>query len=119
MRFFKVIGFIWMMFMMTMYWSFISYPTNFTDYPHITTNKVSTIMLAGEIFGWSLMYFHTGFQLMYCKLKDIYIKNEGFSTPIFIIKTYLYYVVPTIFIVAVAVTIMPFVGDGPIYPILV
>ena len=37
---------------------------------------------------------------------------------LFILKSYLYYVIPVLFLTASMIAIFPFIGSGPLYPLL-
>jgi len=67
-RIVKVIGFIWVCFDSVYYISLRSYPVNFNDYPSLTTSISSTLLMQGIIFGFSLVYFYSGFSIMYSVL---------------------------------------------------
>jgi len=67
-RIIKVIGFMWVCFDTMYYISLNSYPVNYNEYPYLTTNFISTILMQGIIFGFSLVYFYSGFSIMYSVL---------------------------------------------------
>ena len=75
MRFLKVIGFIWISFDVTFFIAFQTYPTNFYDYTYLSTNPFSVILISGIIYGFSLVYFWTGFAVMHDRLSSIYLKK--------------------------------------------
>lgn len=116
MRVNKVLGFLWVSFNFTLAAALRAFPLNFGDYPWLTTNPLSVFLMSGSIFGFSSLYFYTGFSLMFDKLMSIYVRRESFNVLIFVLKVYLTFLFPMCFITAIMVTIFPFLGEGPIYP---
>ncbi len=55
---------------------------------------------------------------MYERLISIYVRRDNFNIGIFIARTYLYFLVLMAFTTAIMVALFPFLGDGPIYPII-
>ncbi|CDW80987.1 UNKNOWN [Stylonychia lemnae] len=110
--------FIWVCFDTVYYISLNSYPTNYDEYPYLTTNYTSTLMMQGAIFGFSLVYFYSGFATMYSVLQSIYLKEHSFSILLFILRTYIFYAIPAAFCTAITVAIFPYIGTGPLYPTL-
>ena len=74
MRFLKVFGFIWICFDTTFYIGLRTYPINYNEYPALTTLPSATLMNAGIIFGFSMVYFYSGFATMYDILQSIYVR---------------------------------------------
>ena len=60
-RVLKVLGFIWVSFDITVYVAFKTFPTNYDDNLTLTTSPVMVMMISGIIFGFSMVYFHSGF----------------------------------------------------------
>lgn len=60
-RILKIIAFLWTCFASVYFWAFISFPTNLYDYPYINTNWISTILLAGSMYGYDIMLFYIAF----------------------------------------------------------
>eukprot|EP00347_Sterkiella_histriomuscorum_P003458 403364220 len=116
MRILKVVGFIWICFDSCFYIGFKSYPVNFNQYPQLTTNISSTLMISGIIYGFSLVYFYAGFATMYEILQSIYLKQHKFNTLLFIFRCYIFYAIPVAFCTSLIVAVMPFLGSGPLYP---
>ncbi len=89
MRGLKVFAFIWTTFVQTYYWAFVTYPINSLEYPSITTNGLSVVLLSGMIFGYDLFIFYATFLVMNDKLKSTYIQNIRFNPLLHVIKTFL------------------------------
>lgn len=119
MRILKVIGFIWICFDITFYIALKTYPINYNEYPSLTTNSFSTFLLSGIIFGFSMVYFYSGFSTMYDILQSIFIKQQKFNPFLFIIRCYIFYVIPIAFTIAIIVTFLPYMGQGPIYSLVI
>ena len=115
MRFLKVFGFIWICFDTTFYIGLRTYPINYNEYPALTTLPSATLMNAGIIFGFSMVYFYSGFATMYDILQSIYVRQQDFSTLLFFIRCYIFYVIPVAFTTAIMVAVFPFIGGGPLY----
>lgn len=115
-RIIKVLAFFWLCFVYTYYWAFNTYPLNFNDYPEIMTQPISVLLLSGIIFAFDIFLFYTAFQTMYDKIKLIYLRKVYFNPFLYIIKTYLSYVIPISFLIASMTAVYPFIGDGPIFP---
>jgi hypothetical protein len=116
MRGIKVLALIWTTFVQTYYYAFISYPINTLETPQITTNGLSVVFLSGMIFGYDMFIFYAAFSVMNEKLKSIYIQNIKFNLLLYIIKTYLQYVLPISIFLTLMTCAYPFIDDSsPIY----
>ena len=80
------------------------------------SHPLSVIFLSGVIFGFDLLFFYSGFQVMYEKLKTIHLRKVQYNPILYFIKTYLQYVIPIAFFIAALSTVYPYIGDGPIFP---
>ena len=118
MRVNKVAGFFWISFNFVIMASIRIFPLNFGEYPWLTTNALSVFLMSGQIFGFSALFFYTGFAVMYERLVSIYVRRDNFNILIFIIRTYLYFLVLMVCITAIMVSLFPFLGDGPLFPLV-
>lgn len=116
MRHLKVFGFFWVAMSSTLQVALLTYPMNYSDFPKLTTGWVGTIMSSGVIYGYGVIYFYLGFQIMNDRLVSMYRKSQQFNMVLFIFKNFLYYTIPICYITVVTIFIMPFIGDGPIFP---
>lgn len=116
MRHLKVFGFFWVAMSSTLEVSLLTYPMNYSDFPKLTTGWIGTMMLSGIIYGYGIIYFYLGFQIMNDRLVNMYRKSQQFNMLLFIFKNFLYYTIPVCYITVVIVFVLPFLGDGPIFP---
>ncbi|CDW85512.1 UNKNOWN [Stylonychia lemnae] len=115
MRALKVFGFIWISFNFVLGIAFKAFPQNQGDYPEVTTNFFSVILLQGQIYGFGLFYFYSGFHHMYENLICIYVKRQNFNVVIFAIRTIIMFFLSMVLITSIMVAFFPFLGSGPLY----
>ena len=115
-RHMKVLGFLWVSMSTTLQVALLTYPLNYLDFPKLTKGLIGTLMSSGIIYGYGLIYFYMGFQVMNDRLISMYVKKTQFNMLLFIVKNYLYYMIPVCYITVAVLFIVPFVGDGPIFP---
>lgn len=116
MRHLKVFGFFWVSLSTTLMVALMTYPLNYTDFPKLTKGALGTFMTSGIIYGYGIIYFYMGFQVMNDRLMCMYIKKQQFNMALFVVKNFFQYMIPVAYITCMIVFIMPFIGDGPIYP---
>lgn len=49
------------------------------------------------------------------RLVGMYRKNQQFNMILFIFKNFLFYSIPVCYVTVMAIFILPFIGDGPIF----
>ena len=74
-RHLKVIGFFWVSLSITMQIAFLTYPLNYNDFAKLSKSLIGTFMASGMMYGYGIIYFYMGFQIMYDRLMCMYIKN--------------------------------------------
>jgi hypothetical protein len=114
-RHMKVYGFLWLSMSVTLQAALFTYPLNYTDFPLLTSGLLGGFITQGIIYGAGLIYFYMGFQVMSDRLQSMYFKKAQFNMLLFIVKNYLYYMIPVCYVTITVVFVLPFVGDGPIY----
>jgi hypothetical protein len=75
-------------------------------------------MSSGVVFGYGIIFFYAGFQIMNDRLMCMYIKKQEFNTVLFIFKNFLHYMIPVVYITVMIMFVLPFIGDGPIFPMM-
>ncbi len=48
----------------------------------------------------------------------MFLKKQNFNMLLFIVKNFLYYMIPVVYITMIILFILPFIGDGPIFPLV-
>lgn len=114
-RILKVIAFFWVTFEPVYFWAIMTFPSNFQDFPGISTNFFSSIFLIGGVFGFDLLLFYSAFSIMYEKLQSIYLRRIKFNLFTHTLKLFLYYMVCINIIISIMNFIYPFIGSGPIF----
>jgi hypothetical protein len=74
-RHLKVFGFFWVSMSVTMQIAFLTYPLNYNDFPALSKSFIGTIMSSGMMYGYGMIYFYMGFQIMYDRLMTMYYKK--------------------------------------------
>jgi hypothetical protein len=115
MRHLKVFGFFWVALSTTMQMSFMTFPLNYNDFPKLSKTFIGTFMASGIMYGYGLIYFYMGFQVMNDRLMCMYVKKQQFNVLLFIIKNFLLYVLPVCYTMVMIIFVLPFIGEGPIY----
>lgn len=67
------------------------------------------------MYGYGIIYFYTGFQVMYDRLMTMYYKKQDFNYLLFIIKNFLTYMLPVCYTMVLIIFGLPFIGEGPIF----
>eukprot|EP00347_Sterkiella_histriomuscorum_P007239 403349727 len=118
MRTIKVFGFLWISFSFVMGVAFKAYPKNFQDFPYLTTNWVSVLIVQGQIYGFGSLYFYCGFSNTYDSLLQIYVRRSNFNLIVYILRTFLFIFLSMLYITSVMIAFFPFMGSGPIYALM-
>ena len=75
-RHLKVFGFFWVSMSSTLQVALMTYPLNYSDIPKLTSGFIGTLMTSGVIYGYGIIYFYMGFQVMNDRLMCMYIKKQ-------------------------------------------
>lgn len=73
-------------------------------------------MSSGIIYGFGIIYFYMGFQVMNDRLMCMYVKNQQFNMLLFIVRNFFQYMIPVCYVTVLIIYVLPFLGEGPLYP---
>ncbi len=88
---------------------------NYSDFTALSKTFAGTVMSSGMMYGYGLIYLYMGFQVMYDRLMTMYYKKQDFNYLLFIVKTFLLYMLPVCYTMVLIMFVLPFIGEGPIY----
>jgi hypothetical protein len=88
---------------------------NYSDFTALSKTFAGTVMSSGMMYGYGLIYLYMGFQVMYDRLMTMYYKKQDFNYLLFIVKTFLLYMLPVCYTMVLIMFVLPFIGEGPIF----